>query len=158
MIQTNADKVYRDFADLTVKEMRTAIKSGVNKGAALVRREARRNLKQRVGRGATTKSRYGDSLSDAVRLTRLKETKTGEFFRLLLITTSRQVKSISFVLRFFESGTMPRRTRKGYNRGRMTATNFFSDAVTATADKYTDTVSKAIDQSVQKINSKNIGK
>lgn len=157
-IETNADKVYSEFAKLSVKEMRSAIRRGVTKGSQLIRKEARRNLKAKIGRAATNKSRYGDSLSDAIRLTKVNESKAGEIFRLLLITTSRKLRSISFVLRWFEAGTLPRKNRKGYNRGAMKATNFFSNAVSSTESAYRNAVVKEIEATVNKINTKNISK
>ena len=157
-ITTDAAEVFEDFRSLTVKEMKKAIKSGITKGSNLIRKTARQNLKTRIGKAATSRSRYGDTPSEAVRLTKIQEDKQGNFFRYLLITASRKSRSISFVLRWFESGTLPRRTRKGYNRGRMTATNFFSDALSSTQSSYNATVDAELTKKVQEINNKKMGK
>lgn len=49
-----------------------------------------------------------------------------------------------------DAGTDNRQTKKGYNRGKMTATNFFTDSVTSTEIKVTDELKTAIRAELEK--------
>lgn len=59
-------------------------------------------------------------------------------------------KSTGYILRWFEGGTQERQTKEGANRGKMTATHFFSNAASENESRIIahlkDTINKAIDK------------
>jgi hypothetical protein len=62
----------------------------------------------------------------------------------------------SYRLVFLEGGTVDRQTRKGYNRGRITASYFFTSAIASNQLRYKSVVVNEIQKTIDKINQKNI--
>lgn len=61
---------------------------------------------------------------------------------------TRSKSSGTFRTRFFEGGTKTRKTKKGYNRGKIKALNFFSDARSATKNKVQSTLDDELTKTI----------
>lgn len=152
-IETNADKVFADFRKLTTKEMRKALRAAITRAASQLQRETKRELRKTMPT-ATQKGRYPDSLADAVRRSKIEETKKGEISAKVHIMGTGRTGSGTYRLRFFEKGTKQRRTAKGYNRGSIKALLFFVLAQTSFYNEYDRILRDEIPKAVNKINSK----
>lgn len=151
----NAVEVYEKFQKLTLKEMKRAITTGVRKGLLVIRNQARRNLRSLFPTANRRNPKYNDTLVEGIRSTRVKE-KNGEFVGYVMATSNRKSGSGSYRLVFLEGGTVDRKTRKGYNRGRLQAAFFFTSAVASKAEEYNRTLVKEINNTIEKINQKNL--
>ena len=152
-IETNADKVYAEFKELSTKEMRKALRNAISRAASQLQRETKKELRKSMPT-ATRKGRYPDSLADAVKRSKIEETKRGEISAKVHIMGSRRTGSGTFRLRFFEKGTTPRRTSKGYNRGSIKALHFFASAQSAFYAEYDRILTDEIQKAINKINAK----
>ena len=152
-IETNADKVFEAFRELSTKEMRMALRSAIGRVASQLQRATKKQLRMDMPT-ATKKGRYSDSLTDAVKRSKIEETKRGEINAKVHIMGSRRTGSGTFRTRFFEKGTAPRRTSKGYNRGSIKALHFFASAQSAFYAEYDRILSDEIQKAINKINSK----
>lgn len=151
----NADAVLRTFSLLSVDEMRKVHRAALAKGARILVNETRLMLRDVTGRASSTRTadRRGWSkikgrgrigkLSDGVRM---YVSRDSDFAKVHIMG--------DFRLKFFEMGTDPRETRKGYNRGKMfkysDAMPFFSPAITVSKQKMADTIRKSIVDAVMK--------
>lgn len=152
-IETNADKVFEAFRELSTKEMRRALRSAIGHAASQLQRETKKELRKSMPT-ATRKGRYPDSLTDAVLRSKIQETKKGEISAKVHIMGNRRTGSGTFRLRFFEKGTTPRRTSKGYNRGSIKALHFFASAQSAFYAEYDRILSDEIQKAINKLNNK----
>ena len=147
----DANAVLRTFSLLSVDEMRKVHRAALAKGARILVNETRLMLRDVTGRASSTRTadRRGWSkikgrgrigkLSDGVRM---YVSRDSDFAKVHIMG--------DFRLKFFEMGTDPRETRKGYNRGTMIARPFFSPAITASKQKMADTIRKSIVDAVMK--------
>ena len=76
-IITNADEVYSKFLQLTTKEMKKALKTGVTKAANQLKNATKKTLRQALPE-SNRKGKYNDKLVDAVRRSKLEENKQHE--------------------------------------------------------------------------------
>lgn len=154
-ITTNADEVYNKFLELTTKEMKKALKTGVTKAANQLRTATKKTLKQAFPK-SNIKGRYNDRLIDAVRRSKVEENKQHEISTKVHIMGNRDTGSGTFRLRFFEKGTTLRKTRKGYNRGSIKALYFFRDANSQFQQEYDKILTDEIARAIDKINKKKL--
>lgn len=150
-ITTNADEVYNKFLELTTKEMKKALKTGVTKAANQLRTATKKTLKQAFPK-SNIKGRYNDRLIDAVRRSKVEENKQHEISTKVHIMGNRDTGSGTFRLRFFETGTGLRKTRKGYNRGSIKALYFFKSANSQFQQQYDRILNDEIARAIDKIN------
>lgn len=133
------DREYQQaLARLTGKEAQRLEKKALNAAANVIKVQARKNLREETERSRSKRynamkgynlkyNRKGIvtgvmSLEEGIRTKFHKEGEEagGPFSKVNIMK--------DFRLRFFEGGTKERTTRKGYDRGHMTATNFFTKA------------------------------
>lgn len=152
-ITTNADKVYDDFLELSTKEMRKALKTGITKAANQLRTATKKSLKSALPK-SNVKGRYNDRLVDAVKRSKVSESKSHEISTKVHIMGTRDTGSGTFRLRFFELGTVPRKTRRGYNRGSLKALRFFANANASFSEDYGKILNDEIAKAVENINRK----
>lgn len=148
---TDADEVYNAFLNLNTKEMKKALTAGLKKGLTAVRNESRRYLKSWYPNAAKNNSKKWDnSLTNDIRLSKIFENE--HLFSGLVLATSKRnnSKSGAFRLKFFESGTAVRKTRKGYNRGSINGVSFMKNA--AEESYFNQTMEEAFSEAVRKIN------
>lgn len=62
----------------------------------------------------------------------------------------RKKESGAYILRFLSTGTADRRTKKGYNRGHITASHFFRIGVEQNIGQATEEITKTLDATLQK--------
>lgn len=153
---TNMDEVYEKFIKLNVREMGRALKAGVRKGLLLIRNKARQRFRALFPSGAKQNPLYRDKLIDGIRATKVQDDKKDGVKGYVLITSNRRTGSGSYRLVFLEGGTVQRHTRKGYNRGSIAASYFFTSAVNSNQNTYKETVINEIDKAVNKINQANL--
>ena len=154
--ETNMSEVYEKFIKLNTKEMGRALKSGVRKGLLFIRNKTRAKFRSLFPSGSKVNPKYRDKLIDGIRATKVKDDKKDGVKGFVLITSNRKTGSGSYRLVFLEGGTVERKTRKGYNRGSITASYFFTSTVNQNEDNYRKTVVKELDKAVDKINKANL--
>ena len=150
---TDADEVYNAFLNLNTKEMKKALTTGLKKGLTAVRNESRRYLKSWYPNAANNNSKKWDnSLTNDIRLSKIFENE--HLFSGLVLATSKRnnSKSGAFRLKFFESGTAVRKTRKGYNRGSINGVSFMKNAADSMESYFNQTMEEAFSEAVRKIN------
>ncbi len=150
---TDADEVYNAFLNLNTKEMKKALTAGLKKGLTAVRNESRRYLKSWYPNAAKNNSKKWDnSLTNDIRLSKIFENE--HLFSGLVLATSKRnnSKSGAFRLKFFESGTAVRKTRKGYNRGSINGVSFMKNAADSMESYFNQTMEEAFSEAVRKIN------
>lgn len=103
-------------------------RTALRKSARILYDNAKTGLLNKVPKPTQLNPKYSDTLADALRMS-IHQDNTNNFYFTVHIMGTRKKGSGTFRTRFFESGTAPRKTRKGYNRGSLKATNFFADAV-----------------------------
>lgn len=153
-IETNADKVFDQFREFTVKEMRKTLKSAVGTAANKLKGATKKLFRAALPMAKHHNPKYNDTLLDAVRRSKVEETKGGEIYTKVHIMGVKSTGSGTFRARFFEKGTGTRQTRKGYNRGSIKPLNYFADANAAFLQEYDKTLNDALAKAVDKINKK----
>lgn len=125
------------IARMSGKEADRLLKRGLNAAAQVVLRQARTNLREVTGRARSKrynaikgynliKNRQGivtgvRSLEQGIRTKyHASDEADGPYAKVNIMK--------DFRLRFFEGGTKTRRTRKGYDRGHIEASHFFTKA------------------------------
>lgn len=151
-IVTNADEVYNKFLDLSTKEMRKALRQGVQNAANKLRGETKRVFRSALPAARHHNAKYNDTLLDAVKRSKVEETKQGEISAKVHIMGTRNTGSGTFRARFFEKGTKPRRTRKGYNRGSIAPLGFFATANATFQGDYDKILNNEISKAIERIN------
>lgn len=154
--ETNANEVYDKFVKLSVKEMGQAVRTGIRRGLLFIRNDARRSFRTLFPSGSKINSKYHDKLIDGIRATKVKDQGRAGYVGYVLITSNRKTGSGSYRLVFLEGGTTVRYTKKRYNRGRITASYFFTNTVQRDYGAYENELVKTIDKTVDKINKKNL--
>lgn len=155
-LNSNMEEVFDKFKDLTVKEMGRALKTGVRKGLILIRNRARQRFRGMFPSGARVNPKYSDKLIDGIRATKVQDDKKDGVKGYVLITSNRRSGSGSYRLVFLEGGTVKRHTRRGYNRGSIKASFFFTSTVNSEQSNYRNTVVNELEKTVDKINSTNL--
>lgn len=116
-VEVDAKRVNELLTRLNDKEAKKAIKSAIRKSALIIRKQAQSNWVSACPDG----ERLAKEINIAV-----YRNASGARIDLL---DKRKRDSKQFVLRFFDSGTQERATKKGANRGTIKATYFFKNAV-----------------------------
>jgi hypothetical protein len=111
----------RDLNNLSSKNHKRAIRKSLTEGAKVTVKEARRGLKMAVGKTAFKKSKKtGKSIAAGIRYSAQKN----------ILDNGVKVHIMKdFRLKFYEKGTVDRYTKRGYNRGKITETNFFTNSL-----------------------------
>lgn len=154
--ETNMEEVYEKFIQLNVKEMGKALKSGIRKGLLYIRNKARARFRAKFPSGSKVNPKYQDKLVDGIRATKVQEDKKDGYKGFVLATSNRKTGSGSYRLVFLEGGTVKRYTKKGYNRGSITAAYFFTNTVFTEGRTYNNVVIEEINKAVDKLNKANL--
>jgi len=151
-IETNADKVYNAFRELSTKEMRKALKSALQQASGKLRSETKKTMRTMLPAARQRSTKYEDTLLDAVKRSKVEENRNGEMSVKVHIMGVRTTGSGTFRAKFFEKGTNNRRTAKGYNRGIIKPLGFFNTTTISFANQYNTTLNDAISKAIDKIN------
>lgn len=134
---------------LSTKEVMGIQRTALRKAANVLRSDARKRLKKDLPNATISKGKYSDTLIQGV-ITSVREDKEGMDAKVHIMGTRKQTSG-TFRTRFFEGGTKVRKTKKGYERGKIKPLYFFKDAVSATKDKVQSTLDKELSKTIQEI-------
>lgn len=152
-VEVDTDKINRLLTQLNDKEAKKAIKSAIRKSALIIRKGARNNLVSLFPSANTSTTKKGISYKPLKNDINLAVYRDAGGARIDLLN-KRKKGARSYVLRFIEFGTKERATKKGANRGSMSAYNFFSDAINANKKAAESTLQQNIIDAINKIASK----
>ena len=133
---------------LSTKKIMNIEKKALRKAANELRKEARSNLRRAMP-NANKRGKYKDTLVQGV-LSSTYEVAEGMEAKVHIMGV-RDSSSGTFRTRFFETGTVQRKTKKGYNRGAIKPINFFGSAIDASKDKVASTLDEELSKAIQKI-------
>lgn len=153
-VEVDVEKINRLLTQLNDKEAKKAIKSAIRKSALIIRKGAQNNLVSLFPNAANSVVKNGISHKPLKNDINLAVYKNASGARIDLLD-KRKKDARSYILRFIELGTSERATKKGANRGNMSAYNFFSDAVTAKKSEAESTLEKNIIDAINKVVNKN---
>ncbi len=161
-IEVDARQVTSMFADLTGRQQRQVYRSALRKGAGILATETKRQLRQTLGRAASSRNWWnGRTLVSGVKS---NADRNGTEAKVHIMG--------DFRLKFFEMGTRVRRTtgnnsasvrgrnpirrqRVAANRGNINAAHFFRTAKTNKEREIFDNMDNLIGQSIQRIANRN---
>ena len=167
MIETDADEVYNQFLQFSTKEMRQTLKKAVRESASKLRKEARTQLRKSLNNTNKINPKYNDSLQQGVRLGKVHETKKGDIYAYVMITSNRKTGSGSFRLHILEKGSAGIRYAKTWNNkplkkprntGVLKPANFFYNANMIFESQHKQIMETAMKKAVDKTNAKKFGK
>lgn len=157
----DAAEIYAMFRDFTIKEMDKTVNSALYKGASIIVRQAKTNLKSRLPASRVRNvTKYKDTLVDAIRVGKRKD-KTEKTAHIMGV---RDKYSGTFRTRFFELGTDDRyhtdpRTGKKVFCGRINAEKlgtkfFFKSAIQTTKNEVLEAMDEMLEKKIIEINDK----
>jgi hypothetical protein len=106
--------------------------------------------------------KYSDTMYDAIRMKVFQDSDFRWYFKVHILG-SRKKTSGTFRLRFFEAGTVPRKTKNSYtdrlgrtypagqNRGRLRGTNFFNSAISNAESEVVVAIQENLVEEIKKI-------
>lgn len=137
-VEVDVKQVNELLSRLNDKEAKKAIKSAIRKSALIIRKQAQSNWISACPDG----ERLAKEINIAV-----YRNASGARVDLL---DKRKKGSKQFVLKFFNSGTQERATKKGANRGIINATYFFNNAVESKKDEAEKSLNENIINAIAK--------
>lgn len=161
-IEIDFTELEKTIDRLSGKDMAKAQKRALSRAGRLLYRQTQQNVSSLVPNAKSPSNKYSDTLYDGVRMS----VKQDADFRWLLnvhIMGSRSKTSGTFRLRFFEGGTVPRKTKNAYtdslgrtypagqNRGQLKAHNFFSAAISSKQSEVIDAIQQNLLEEIEKI-------
>lgn len=163
MIETDATEVYEQFIELSISGMRKSLKSGLKKALTAVRRAAVTNLNSLVKNARKRNPKFEDTLQEGVRTTRIWENSNGSIVGKVLIASTRKTGSGSYRLQILEVGSYlagerfvktykGKKLKKEASRGTLQGRFYFKKTQDEKASYYQDTMNKAVEDAVNKIN------
>lgn len=147
---------------LSSKDMVKAQKRALSRAGRLLYRQTQKNVSSLVPNAKTPSAKYSDTLYDGVRMS-VSQDSDFRWFLKVHIMGSRSKSSGTFRLRFFEGGTVPRKTKNAYtdslgrtypagqNRGQLKAHNFFSTAISAKQSEVIEAIQQNLLEEIEKI-------
>lgn len=155
-VTVDSNKINALFNELNLdnKDRKKAIKATLRKSASIIRKQAQTNLVNAIP--ATRTAGVGKG---GIRFKPLKNEINIAVYRnasgaRIDLLDRRKPNSRAYMLKFFNSGTTDRATKKGANRGNIKATNFFSDAVNTKQKEAENSLEKDITDMIKRIASK----
>lgn len=152
-IEVDTKRINELLDRLNDNEARKAISSALRKSILIVRKQAQTNLVS-----AVTDAEFG-SIKNGVSFKPLKNEINIAVYRnasgaRVDLIDRRKKGSRAYMLKWFESGTKERATKKGANRGIINASHFFSNAVKSKQKEAESSLEKNIINSIMKVASK----
>lgn len=140
---------------LSTRQIMGIQRKALRKAANVLRTDARSKFRKELPSASRKSKKYSDSLIKAI-MTSVKEGDEGIDAKVHVMGT-RSKTSGTFRTRFFEGGTEVRKTKKGYNRGKIKPLNFFQSAVDSTRNKVQSTLDSELSKTIQEIADKQYG-
>lgn len=152
-VEVDTKKINELLDRLNDNEARKAISSALRKSILIVRKQAQTNLVS-----AVTDAEFG-SIKNGISFKPLKNEINIAVYRnasgaRVDLIDRRKKGSRAYMLKWFESGTKERATKKGANRGIINASHFFSNAVKSKKKEAESSLEKNIINSIMKVASK----
>lgn len=143
-ITVDSKEFLRNLNRLSSKNHKRAIRKSLIEGAKVTVKEARRGLRMAVGKTAFKKSKKtGKSIASGIRYSAQKN----------ILDNGVKVHIMKdFRLRFYEKGTVDRHTKRGYDRGKIAKTNFFTNSLPRCQEKAFEKVQETFKNEVLKGN------
>lgn len=143
-ITVDSKEFLKNLNNLSSKNHKRAIRKSLIEGAKVTVKEARRGLRMAVGKAAFKKSKKtGKSIASGIRYSAQKN----------ILDNGVKVSIMKdFRLKFFEDGTADRYTKKGYKRGKIAETNFFTNSLPRCQEKAFEKVQETFKNEVLKGN------
>lgn len=138
--EIDLEDIQRKINSLTTSELYKIERSALRKSARILYDKTLSNLKASLPKATHQNPNYTDTLADAVRMS-IHQDNTNNFYFVVHILGSRKKTSGTFRTKFFEGGTVPRKTKAPYtdslgrrfpaglNRGQLKPKNFFASAI-----------------------------
>lgn len=148
LITTDATVQFKNLSKEVVKEISKARKRGMNRAASKIKNSTRKLIRNKFPNAAKS------DLIEGARVVKYKEDQhLGEAVAGAHIMGVRSKGSTTYKLRFFEDGSEDnRKTKKGYNRGKLKGLHFFKEAYTKELPKAPEIIDKEIQKAIEKIN------
>lgn len=158
-LATDALEIYERFKTFTLKEMDSAVKSALSKGASVIAKQTKQNLKSRLPNSTKRNvTKYKDTLVDAVKSSIWKKKGNTPNEAKVHIMGNRDQYGGTFRTRFFEKGVadMSRKNTNGkiIFGGSIKPLHFFRDAVIATKDEVIQVIDETLEKKIREINDK----
>ena len=134
-------------------EARKAIKSALRKSILIIRKQAQDNLVSAVIDAEFPSTKNGTSYKPLKNEINITVYRNASGSRVDMIDRRRK-GSRAYMLKWFESGTKVRATKKRANRGSINAFHFFSNAVKSKQKEAEDSLEKNIIDSIMKVANK----
>lgn len=143
-VEVDSKQVINMFAELDNKNQKKVYRDALKKASGIIIKQTRSNLKSIIKGSITKKSlKTGKSLSSGIRASIDRDA-----------TQSTVHIMGDFRLKFFEKGTILRKTKKGYSRGQINAKYFFKNAQSTTESDVFSNMEKIITESIIRVNNK----
>ena len=132
--------------NVTKQEVAGAVRHGVSDSANMIKEQAKSSL-QNTGLNVTFSKHYSSPLIEGVKAYMYRDMPVG----VVHIMGDSHNNDGTWRLRFFESGTKERFTRKGFNRGHITGTGFFEQAIQGKQAVVESIIDSAIQNNIKDI-------
>ena len=150
-VEVDATRVNELLKRLNDKEAKKAISSALRKSILIIRKQAQENLVSAVTDAEFSSSKNGVSFKPNEINVAVYRNASGARVDLI---DRRKKGSRAYMLKWFESGTKERATKKGANRGIINASHFFSNAVKSKQKEAESSLEKNIIDSIMKVANK----
>lgn len=152
-VEVDTKKINELLDRLNDNEARKAISSALRKSILIIRKQAQINLVSAVTDAEFGSTKNGISFKPLKNEINISVYRNASGARVDLIDR-RKKGSRAYMLKWFESGTKERATKKGANRGIINASHFFSNAVKSKQKEAESSLEKNIINSIMKVASK----
>lgn len=152
-VEVDTKRVNELLDRLNDDEAKKAIKSALRKSILIIRKQAQDNLVSAVADAEFSSTKNGVSFKALKSEINIAVYRNASGARLDLIDR-RKKGSRAYMLKWFESGTKERATKKGANRGIINASRFFSAAVASKQKDAESSLEKNIIDSIMKASNK----
>lgn len=158
----NVEELEEVLQRLTGKDIATAQRRSLSKAGRKLYKKAQQNALSMVPKVRQQNPKYSDTMYDAIRMKVFQDSDFRWYFKVHILG-SRKKTSGTFRLRFFEAGTVPRKTKNSYtdrlgrtypagqNRGRLRGTNFFNSAISNAESEVVVAIQENLVEEIKKI-------
>ena len=165
-IDISTEDLEQVLDQLSGKEMMSAQRRALSRAGRLLYKKTQQNAASSVPKVRQPNPKYSDTMYEGVRMSVTQEKDFRWYFKVHILGT-RKKTSGTFRLRFFEGGTVPRKTRYSYtdklgrtypaglNRGSLKATNFFASAISSSESQVVTAIKENLVEEIKKITGDN---
>lgn len=152
-VEVDVKRVNELLDRLNDNEARKSIQSALRKSILIIRKQAQENLVSAVNKAEFSSTKNGATFKPLKNEINIAVYRNASGARIDLLD-KRKKGSRAYMLRWFESGTKDRATKKEANRGSINASRFFSNAVRSKQKEAEGSLEKNIIDSITKIANK----